>query len=80
MHLGVPVVALATSEAGSAVPVEAGVASTDPAELKAGLRRFVHEPDLARIAGKAAREHAVTHFRLDAFLSSGEGLLAAVAR
>lgn len=80
MHLGMPVVALATTEAGAAVPADAGVVSTDVAELEASLRRFVHEPDLARIMGKAAREFALTHYGLDVFLSKWDALLTEVTR
>ena len=40
MHLGMPVVALAATEAVEAVPREAGVLSTNPDELGAAVGRF----------------------------------------
>ncbi|SFQ31000.1 Glycosyl transferases group 1 [Amycolatopsis arida] len=80
MHLGMPVVAVAATEAGAAVPAEAGVLSTDVTELTSAVRRFVHEPDLAAVTGKAAREYALTHFGLDAFLRHWDVLLSEVVR
>jgi glycosyltransferase involved in cell wall biosynthesis len=76
MHLGMPVVALATTEAVAAVPPEAGALSTDLTKLTTTFGELVHEPDLARLAGKRAREFALAHFGLGAFLARWDGLLA----
>jgi len=68
MHLGMPVVALATTEAYEAVPPGAGVLSTDPDVLVAAARRFAFDPDLARAYGDKARQTALDRYGLDRFL------------
>jgi len=80
MHLGMPVVALACTEAVTAVPPDAGVVHTDPDVLLAGLRRLVDDPDLAAATGRAARAHALEHFGLGRFLESWDDLLVTVTR
>jgi glycosyltransferase involved in cell wall biosynthesis len=80
MHLAMPVVVFAATEALAAVPAGAGVLSTDVSLLAKGFRELVHEPDFAVLAGKNAREHALKHFGLDAFLSTWDHLLAGTAR
>jgi glycosyltransferase involved in cell wall biosynthesis len=80
MHLGLPVVALATTEAVEAVPAEAGVLSTRPARLAAAVREFVHDPDAARLAGKAARAAALERYGLARFLADWDVLLEEVTR
>jgi len=77
MHLGMPVVALAATEAAAAVPPAAGVVTTRPEEMAAALWRFVHDPAQAQAAGARAREEALTHYGLGRFLSDWDGLLAA---
>jgi hypothetical protein len=67
MHLGMPVVAVATTEAVRAVPPEAGVVSANVGELAAAVRELVDEPENARRMGKCAREFALRHYGLDAF-------------
>jgi glycosyltransferase involved in cell wall biosynthesis len=80
MHLGMPVVALATTEVPEAVPPEAGVVSTRVDDLKRALRLFVNDPDEARAAGKAARAAALSRYGLDRFLSDWDEILMEVAR
>ncbi len=80
MQLGMPVVALATTEVPEAVPPEAGVVSTDVDELRAGLRRLIDDPEEARARGRAARRAAVERFGLARFLSDWDSLLEEVAR
>ena len=80
MHLGMPVVGLATTEAIEAVPAEAGVLSTRPERLAAALREFVHDPDAARLAGKAARSAALERYGLQRFLADWDRLLGEVTR
>jgi hypothetical protein len=75
MHLGMPVVALGTTEVPAAVPPEAGVVSNRMDELEAGLRRLVAEPEEARLLGKAAREAALARYGLARFLSDWDALL-----
>jgi len=80
MQLGMPVVALATTEAPAAVPREAGVLSTDVDELRSGLQRLIEDPDEARACGDAARRAAIERFGLARFLGDWDALLAEVAR
>lgn len=79
MHLGVPVVALATTEVTAAVPAEAGVVSNDLAKLRRGLRELVEDPQEARHRGLAARRAVRERYRLDRFLADWDELLAEVA-
>jgi hypothetical protein len=79
MHLGMPVVALATTEVAEAVPHEAGVVSNRLDRLRDGLRGFVGDPDRAREAGLAAREAALSRYGLERFLSDWDELLAEAA-
>lgn len=80
MMLGLPVLALGTTEAFRAVPSTAGVCSTDLAELVAGARRVSYDPDQARAWGYQARDHALRLFGIDRFISDWSTCLAAVAR
>jgi glycosyltransferase involved in cell wall biosynthesis len=80
MHLGMPVVALATTAVPEAVPADAGVVSTRIDELEAALRAFTADRDLARAAGCVARTHAVRAFGLDRFLADWDQLLMEVVR
>jgi glycosyltransferase involved in cell wall biosynthesis len=80
MHLGMPVVALATTEVPEAVPPEAGVVSTRVDVLRAALRRLVDDPEQARAMGKAARAAALARYGLGRFLADWDALLAEVAR
>ncbi|MGW5720947.1 glycosyltransferase [Amycolatopsis sp. NPDC003865] len=80
MHLAMPVVVFAATEAIEAVPPDAGVLSTDVSVLAKGFRELVHEPDFAALAGKNAREHALKKHGLDAFLTTWDHLLAETAR
>jgi hypothetical protein len=80
MHLGMPVVALATTEVVEAVPPEAGVISTRPERLWQAVREFVDDVDAARLAGKAARAAALERHGLARFLTDWDVLLTEVAR
>jgi glycosyltransferase involved in cell wall biosynthesis len=80
MHLGMPVVALATTEAVEAVPAEAGLLSTRPDRLATAVRQFVNDPDAARLAGKAARAAALERYGLERFLADWNRLLEEVTR
>ena len=79
MHLGLPVLALATTEAGRAVPPEAGAISTDVGELVQAAAHLVEDPDDARIRGRAARDFALEHYGLAAFLAAWDTVLSDVA-
>src|SRR5919107_3634195 len=69
MHIGMPVVGLACTEAPLAVPPGAGVLSNRPDELAAAVRRFVEDPEEARAVGAAARKAALARYGLARFLA-----------
>lgn len=75
MHLGMPVVALDTTEIRRAVPPESGFVSTDPGELQAGAARLLAEPEEARAMGRAARAFALEHYGLARFLARWDEVL-----
>jgi glycosyltransferase involved in cell wall biosynthesis len=79
MHLGMPVVALATTEAPEAVPPAAGTVSTDVRLLAEEVRRLVADPGLARERGAAARAAALDRYGLERFLDDWDDLLEEVA-
>jgi hypothetical protein len=75
MHLGMPVVALATTEAHEAVPPGTGLCSTDVDRLARELRALVAEPERARALGAAGRTHVLNRYGLDRFLSGWDTVL-----
>ncbi|HEY4428576.1 MAG TPA: glycosyltransferase [Solirubrobacteraceae bacterium] len=79
MHLGMPVVALATTEAPEAVPPQAGVISTRVEVLARAIREFVHDRDRALRAGREARAVALRRYGLERFLGDWDALLGQVA-
>ena len=79
MLLGMPVVALATTEAVEAVPPAAGTISTKVDVLAAALRELIADPDLALATGKEARRVAADRFALRRFLDDWDRLLTEVA-
>ena len=79
MHLGMPVVALGTTEVHEAVPAGAGVVSTRVDQLADALRRLVADPDEAAERGRAARAAALARYGLARFLSDWDAVLGEVA-
>jgi glycosyltransferase involved in cell wall biosynthesis len=79
MHLGMPVVALGTTEVVEAVPSAAGFVSTDVAALSRGLRELIEDPEEARQRGLAAREAVLARYNLERFLGDWDRLLEEVA-
>jgi glycosyltransferase involved in cell wall biosynthesis len=79
MHLGMPVVALGTTEVAEAVPPAAGFVSTDVATLSRGLRELIEDPEEARQRGLAAREAVLARYNLERFLGDWDRLLEEVA-
>ena len=75
MHLGMPVVALATTEVAEAVPAGAGVISTSVDVLVDAARRLVADPEEARVMGKAARAAALARYGLARFLDDWDALI-----
>jgi glycosyltransferase involved in cell wall biosynthesis len=80
MHLGMPVVALATTEVAEAVPPGAGVVSNRVDVLTDAVRDFVADPQLARTVGEGARTAALARYGLTRFLDDWERLLKEVTR
>jgi glycosyltransferase involved in cell wall biosynthesis len=79
MHLGLPIVALATTEVAEAVPPAAGVVSNRVDELRRALREFVADPERARESGRAAREAARKRYGLERFLADWDQVFEEVA-
>lgn len=79
MHLGMPVVALATTEVPEAVPPEAGVISTSVDTLWDALHRLIADPEEARKMGEAARAAALGRYGLHRFLEDWDHVLEEVA-
>jgi glycosyltransferase involved in cell wall biosynthesis len=80
MHLGMPVVALATTEVTEAVPEGAGVVSNRLDVLTDAVRDLVADPPQARAAGEQARVAALARYGLSRFLDDWERLLKEVTR
>jgi hypothetical protein len=80
MQLGMPVVALATTEVPEAVPPQAGVISTRVDVLRGALRALVEDSEQARAMGKAARAFALERYGLARFLADWDALLTEVVR
>jgi hypothetical protein len=68
MHLGLPVAALATTDAHDAVG-DAGVVTNNLARMETELRTLLGDPSVACAQGLEGREHAVARFGLARFLS-----------
>jgi hypothetical protein len=75
MHLGMPVVALATTEAHRAVLPGTGVLTADPDELVDAAQRLLDRPDEALEMGRRAREVALQRYGLKRFLREWDGIL-----
>jgi hypothetical protein len=75
MQIGMPVLALATTEAIAAVPPDAGVISTRVDTLVEAAQWLIDEPDAARRLGARARQVALARYGLDRFLADWDRLL-----
>ncbi|GAA3454101.1 glycosyltransferase [Dactylosporangium matsuzakiense] len=75
MAIGVPVVALGTTEAVEAVPPGAGVLSTNVATLLDAALWLIESPEDARRLGAAGRAAARRRYGLDRFLADWDQLL-----
>jgi glycosyltransferase involved in cell wall biosynthesis len=80
MHLGMPVVAVASTEAVAAVPPAAGFLSTRRADLADAVAGFLADPDRSRATGAAARAHALERYGLARFLDEWDAILDQEAR
>jgi len=75
MHLGMPVVALATTEIPEAVPDGTGIISTNVRALIESLRDLLADRRAAQELGQAARQYARTRYGLQRFLADWNALL-----
>ena len=75
MQIGMPVLALGTTEAIAAVPPDAGVLSTRVDTLVEAAHWLLDEPQAAHRLGARAREVALARFGLDRFLADWDRLL-----
>lgn len=75
MAIGMPVVALATTEVTEAVPRDAGFVSNDLTTLDDGLRELLGDPDLARTMGESGRRAVGKRYGLQRFLADWDRLL-----
>lgn len=80
MALGMPVLAVAATEAPTAVPTGAGVVSCDRRQLSEAAERWLRDPAEARQRGEVARHHALERYGLQRFLDDWDELLKEAAR
>jgi Glycosyl transferases group 1 len=75
MQMGMPVLALATTEAVAAVPPGAGVLATRVDTLVEAAQWLIDEPEQGRLLGTRARQAARARYGLDRFLADWDRLL-----
>ena len=80
MHLGMPVVGLATTEAPEALAGSGAFLSNDPRRLSTMVAALCRDADLAREHARRNRAHALEHFGLARFCGQWERLLQEVTR
>ncbi len=78
MTIGMPVLALSTTETPEAVPPEAGVVTNRVDLLRETAKRWLADPGEARERGAAARRHALARYGLGRFLADWDHLLTEV--
>ncbi len=75
MHMAMPVLVLATTDAPRTVPADAGAIATDVDELVRASRLLLEDPDEARRRGAVAREAALGRHALARFTADWDDLL-----
>ena len=75
MQMGMPVLALASTEAVEAIPPDAGVLSTRVDTLVEAAQWLIDEPDEAARLGERASQVALARYGLDRFLADWDRLL-----
>ncbi|WP_022882862.1 glycosyltransferase [Gryllotalpicola ginsengisoli] len=81
MLLGMPVLALATTQVPASLPPEVGELALDPDRLARAAARYAADPERAREHGLRARDAALERFALPRFLADWDDVLEeAVAR
>jgi glycosyltransferase involved in cell wall biosynthesis len=79
MHLGLPVVAVATTEVCEAVPPSCGFVTNDIDALIEHAGALMRDPERARSMGEHARRFARERHGLERFLAEWDVLLQEVA-
>jgi hypothetical protein len=79
LHLGMPVVSLATTEAAEVVPKAGGVATNDVDGLVCSLRALCADRDVAGEVGRRGRAYALERFGIGRFLADWDAVLEEVA-
>ncbi|GAA1622266.1 glycosyltransferase family 4 protein [Catellatospora bangladeshensis] len=79
MMIGIPVVALATTEAVEAVPPQSGVLSTRVDTLVEAVRWLIKDPETATEVGSRGQAAVRARYGLDRFLAAWERLFKEVA-
>jgi hypothetical protein len=80
MHLGMPVVALGTTEAADALEGSGAVVSTNVDRLADALRLWAEDHDAAADAGRRARDAVLARYSLPRFLQDWDRVLEEVTR
>jgi glycosyltransferase involved in cell wall biosynthesis len=80
MHLGMPVVALDSTEVSEAVPAGAGVVSTRVGALADAVRYLVTDADAAGALGRRGREAVLARYGLARFVDDWDRVLREVTR
>jgi hypothetical protein len=75
MHLGVPVVALATTEVHDAVPEGAGIVTNRWCDVEEAVRWLVDDPVAGEAIGRRGRKRALERYGLDRFLTDWDALI-----
>jgi hypothetical protein len=79
MYLGLPVLALATTEVSEVVPMDAGVVTNDLARLVDSYSYLMVDHDAARAMGQIGRAGVLRRYGLERFLHEWDGLLKEVS-
>jgi hypothetical protein len=75
MAMGMPVVALATTDVPAAVTSDCGAVSNDLGVLERAIDTFMHRPEVAAEAGAHARRRASERYGIDRFITQWDDLL-----
>jgi glycosyltransferase involved in cell wall biosynthesis len=80
MMAGLPVIGIAATELPNVIANGVnGWVDSRPRRLVDCMRQLIHEPDLARRWGQAAREAALERFSIDRYIGDWNTLLAGLA-
>ena len=75
MYLGMPVVALSTTEAPEGLAESPAVITNDLERLRAAVREFIHDPATAQAVGRACRTAVIDRYSLQRFQTDWDRVL-----